>query len=656
MNSVFRRKLLGSKAGATLFAATIFFFSFSLLTCPDMAFSGPVTPASMKSISPVPLIADPNVNTYKVAPPEKFLMRDLSEPLAATVTINYLPAGQGQFGDTCIAWPDGPKAAFTYAANIWGSLLSSNVPIVIDACWCTNLPQGVLGHSATLNFYRDYAEFPVSGTWYSSSLANKLHGSDIDPSTSDMYIAYSTSFPWYYGTDGNTPVSDYDFVSVVLHEITHGLGFAGSMTVASGVGSWGFSSGYPVIYDRFTQNGSGQYLIDTALFPNPSSVLGTQLMGQNLYFNGANANTGNGGTPPKIYAPSSWAGGSSYSHLDYNTFINTPNALMVYKIGTGEARHSPGPVTSGLFEDLGWTTSAPGDTTLTVTIGGNKKGTVSATGLSCTGTTCTGTYAQGADVAITPQASKGSVLDEWIGCDSVAGTVCNVTMNSARNVSAIFNTPPVISVSPASLNFSTVRMEANPPLSKTVTIKNTGVAHLNISSLTFSGTNASEFGGTYTANCDTPLVKGAPPCTVTIWPAATTYGQKAAQLNIASNDPKKPTATVRLSANVAPPKINVSPASLTFSGKLGVPVATKKITVKNTGTSDLTITWMGLRVGDPAFGGDTDCPTTLVKNQSCSIFIDFTALLVGTVIDYVDIMTNDPAKPTASVTLKGTGK
>jgi hypothetical protein len=662
MNSMFKKRYLGLKAGAVLFTAAIFLSFFSLLACPDMAFSGPVTPASIQNIKPVPLMADPGVNTYKVPPPDKFLMRDASEPLSATVTINYLPAGDGRFGDTCIAWPDEPKAAFTYAANIWGSLLTSSVPITIDACWCTNLGAGVLGHSATINFFRDYAEFPVGSTWYPSSLANKLHGSAVDPSNSDMYIAYSTSFPWYYGTDGNPGTNQYDFVSVVLHEIAHGLGFAGSMTVSSGIGSWGYNTGYPIAYDRFTQNGSGQSLLNTTLFPNPSSQLGAQLTGGNLYFNGTNANAANGGTPPKIYAPGSWAGGSSYSHLDYDTFVNTPNNLMVYAMSKGEARHSPGPVTSGLFEDIGWTTASPDDRTLTVTIGGNKKGTVNATGLSCSGTTCTGTYNDGDEVAITASPAKGSVLDEWVGCDSVgttavAASVCNVTMDSAKSVQAIFNTPPVIAVSPASVNFNNQVMER--PTDKTITVKNNGVSHLIISDINLSGPNWNEFSGVSTGACDEPMSKGGTPCYITMTVSASTYGKKAAQLNIVSNDPKNPTKVVKLAANVAPPKITVSPTSANLSGKVGEPTTAKKITVKNTGTSDLTISGVGFKYGIFGFGLEDSCSgVTLAKNQSCLVYVDFTALGKGKVTDYLDISSNDPdpKKSPASVKLTGTGK
>src|SRR3712207_7554304 len=42
-----------------------------------------------------------------------------------------------------------------------------------------------------------------------------------------------------------------------------------------------------VIYDHFAVNGSGQRLLDTSLFPNGSSALGTQLTSNNVFFDGS---------------------------------------------------------------------------------------------------------------------------------------------------------------------------------------------------------------------------------------------------------------------------------------------------------------------------------------------------------------------------------
>ncbi|MFM6779541.1 MAG: hypothetical protein ACKPKU_00160, partial [Dolichospermum sp.] len=123
--------------------------------------------------------------------------------------------------------------------------------------------------------------------------ADSLAGQDLDPTASDIGAEFNSNFNWYYGLDNNVPTNQISFVSVVLHELGHGLGFLGLMNNQSGVGSWGFGTGFPGIYDRFTENGSGQSLLDTSLFPNPSTALGSQLTSNNIFFDGSNANAAN---------------------------------------------------------------------------------------------------------------------------------------------------------------------------------------------------------------------------------------------------------------------------------------------------------------------------------------------------------------------------
>ncbi|MBU4366062.1 MAG: hypothetical protein KKF10_02910, partial [Verrucomicrobia bacterium] len=191
------------------------------------------------------------------------------------------------------------------------------------------------------------------------AIANALYGSDLNGGTEEIVIAYNAQFTdWYYGTDGACPSTEIDFAQVIMHEMCHGLGFIGSMYVSSGLGYWGLSDGssdYPVIYDRYTENGAGTKLIT---YTSGSAALYNQLVSGSVYFNGANANTGNGGSKVKLYAPSTWAQGSSYAHLD-EIFNGTVNAMMTYSVNYGEAIHDPGPVTMGILKDNGWTGVTP---------------------------------------------------------------------------------------------------------------------------------------------------------------------------------------------------------------------------------------------------------------------------------------------------------
>ena len=106
-----------------------------------------------------------------------------------------------------------------------------------------------------------------------------------------------------------------------------------------------------MIYDRYTENGSGTALLDS---PYDSIDLGNQLTSNNIFFNSPGGNFANGGNRIPLYAPSPWIEGSSYSHLA-ESLNGTNHSLMTYSISKGETIHNPGSVTLCMFKEMGWT-------------------------------------------------------------------------------------------------------------------------------------------------------------------------------------------------------------------------------------------------------------------------------------------------------------
>ncbi len=296
----------------------------------------------------------------------------------ANIDVNWNPA-------SCLysttPWPANAQSAFSYAVSIWETLLDASQTVVIDACWTPDLAPDELGAAGPTFIYHD-PSLPFAETWYPAALANEFYGADLSPREAEVLAHFNSGISWYLGTDGSPGASQVDFATVVLHEVCHGLGFGGSMTVDGGLGSWGWDwSPYPAVYDRFTENAASQPLLD---FENGSTALGTQLTSQDIFFSGAQANAANGGTPPELYAPSSWQQGSSYSHLD-ESFNGTPNALMTYSLANAESVHYPGPVALGMLEDMGWTAADPAPTVTSITPGSAMNtGTVHVTNLAGT--------------------------------------------------------------------------------------------------------------------------------------------------------------------------------------------------------------------------------------------------------------------------------
>ncbi len=145
--------------------------------------------------------------------------------------------------------------AFQHAANIWGGLISSSVTIRVEAAMdplpCDN-QSAVLG-SAGPNFaYRDFPDAPVAATWYVKAVANAVGGRDRDPTANDISAQFNSAigttctFPgfWYYGLNASPPFTTIDFVTVVLHEIAHGLGLVSLVSLNTGAKLLGFDDAY----------------------------------------------------------------------------------------------------------------------------------------------------------------------------------------------------------------------------------------------------------------------------------------------------------------------------------------------------------------------------------------------------------------------------
>ena len=244
------------------------------------------------------------------------------------------------------------EAAFQYAVDIWASILTSNVPILINANW-TDIPGNTLGFAGAAGYEDGFPGSVAPNIVYPVSLADKIAGANLNGGAFDINATFDSGTTWYLGTDGNTPGGQYDFVSVVLHELCHGLGMLGSSAIDGVNGDWQLGGNFFLIYDTFVENGS-QTAVTT--FADGTVALADQFQSDDLFWNGASAVTANGGLKPKLYAPATYQQGSSFSHLNETTYpAGNPNSLMTPFIGAAEAIHDPGALQIGIMEDIGWT-------------------------------------------------------------------------------------------------------------------------------------------------------------------------------------------------------------------------------------------------------------------------------------------------------------
>jgi hypothetical protein len=260
-------------------------------------------------------------------------------------------------------FPTLAKTAVENAASILRTLLPADTKFTINASWEKISTAGVLAQSSITD-YKEGSEIDALNplVYYPIALAEKIAGKSLNEDVQgDITLKVNSSISnWYFGTDGNTSVQQYDLVTVALHEICHGLGFFSSFSSDGTVGSYGGINKKPVIYDTFVEGLSGLKLTDTLIFLNPSNSLGSQLVGNQLYFNGPllkNYTTSNPNRytslRARLNAPATWDDGSSISHLDESATLPT-DALMTPFIDLGEAIHDPGSFTFSILGDIGW--------------------------------------------------------------------------------------------------------------------------------------------------------------------------------------------------------------------------------------------------------------------------------------------------------------
>jgi hypothetical protein len=230
-------------------------------------------------------------------------------------------------------------------------------------------------------------------------------------------------------------------------------------------------------------------------------------------------------------------------------------------------------------------------------------------------------------------------------------------------ISSKADSPPKISAKPTSLNFGSVKA-GGVSSPKGVAIANTGASNLAVSSINLSGANASEFDFSLTSGCSDAITPGGTSCivTVTFGPKAP-FGKKSATLTISSNDLKKPNLPLKLSGQVLPPKISITPTKLDFgSMSVGVTSASKPVTIKNTGVSDLALSSLTITGSNPSdFVQDANdsvfppntCPSTLPSGMSCNVILSFTPHAAGDRSASLNVISNDPKKSAIVIKLSG---
>ncbi len=245
--------------------------------------------------------------------------------------------------------PAAARAAFNRATEILSGLFASPIPIVVNVRW-DSLAAGSLAGASPGTYLTNFTNAPIGNVWYPVALAEKIARRDFNNGNSDINVTVNNRVLWYYNFNNPQGITtgQFDFLSVILHELLHGMGFSGFSDLSGNSGTQQLQ-GLISIYSHYVENGAGQNLAKS--FDDPSITLGAQLRSENLFLGTSSFRSS--GNLPKIFAPANFARGSSISHLDELAFNNTPNSLMTPFVNPGVIEHDPGIATDVLY-DLGW--------------------------------------------------------------------------------------------------------------------------------------------------------------------------------------------------------------------------------------------------------------------------------------------------------------
>ena len=264
---------------------------------------------------------------------------------------NFLKSEQSNFIVTYTAnCPDSLKLVVDFAVSIWSQYLHSAIPIVLHVSW-QSLSPTVHAYARPTLVTQNITGLPFTDISFPISLAEKLTNTNHNFNNPDIELVINSTLSWNYDYTSYPVENKHDLTTIVLHELAHGLGFMGNVSMK---GSELFIDNYPLIYDTFIVSDTISYL---SLFNN-SLVSQDSLISistsNNISWNGPYSYAFLG-TRPDLFAPNPYNPGSSFYHFN-DGFVPPSDSLTLMKRSFDllDILHQPDIATISLLADIGW--------------------------------------------------------------------------------------------------------------------------------------------------------------------------------------------------------------------------------------------------------------------------------------------------------------
>ena len=220
---------------------------------------------------------------------------------------------------------------------------------------------------------------------------------------------------------------------------------------------------------------------------------------------------------------------------------------------------------------------------------------------------------------------------------------------SSSNLVVILQT---VSLSPSSYDFGSIG-QGVPSTAQTFTLTNSTSNTVNISGVSFTGANPSDF--SQTNDCPESFASGSS-CTITVTFTPDTQGSRAATLTVSDDAPGSPQTASLTGTGVISAFAGFSTTSLSFDNQaVGTTSAAQTTTLTNKGTGTLTISSIavtGTNASD--YHESDDCGGSVPSHDSCTISVTFTPAAQGTSSASL-VLTDNAADSPQSIALSGTG-
>ena len=255
-------------------------------------------------------------------------------------TIEYQDSANQGFNDAALG--SERKARLEDAIRYVLSVINIQSPTALEILVKPSVSSGGTGFLATAGPLFGNSEISNGGAF-----TRLMTGSKPFPDEAEIILTVDFSHNWNT-TSGPPAFNEADFVSVLVHELTHGLGIL-SLGQADGTSQL---PGTITVWDSLVVLGSTSQPIFSGSPPTDIIAL---LTSNDLAFEGNNAVAlyDQLGAQPPVYSPSPFESGSSLSHWDRNALAG--NAVMTQSITVGSpTRRVFAPVDLGALLDLGY--------------------------------------------------------------------------------------------------------------------------------------------------------------------------------------------------------------------------------------------------------------------------------------------------------------